>query len=181
MQNFRLWQEIGRKLTSLDLHKAGLDKSNAKKSDCPSDKRRQSLKGLLRNPIAIAVMAQLLANLIWTVGGWVYAHAPNILHMIGLWPASSRPISLSVQTCPTDYILGFAKDLSFAAKEVWTPRYKCCSCPIGRELLLWQVTPPQSLVYFYYMQKGTDFIRGYKKISLLHKKDKERGPLYRRN
>lgn len=56
--------------------------TNKKKSGRPKIEKRQPLKSLLRNPIAIAVMEQLLANLIWTAGVWGFSHVLEVLKIL---------------------------------------------------------------------------------------------------
>lgn len=53
-----------------------------KKSGRPQSQKRRPLRDLLRNPIAIAVMEQLLANLIWTAGVWGFSHMLEVLKIL---------------------------------------------------------------------------------------------------
>jgi hypothetical protein len=53
--------------------------TNKKKSGRSQSQKRRPLKSLLRNPIAIAVIEQLLANLIWTAGVWGFSHVLEVL------------------------------------------------------------------------------------------------------
>lgn len=56
--------------------------TNKKKSGRPQSQKRRPLRDLLRNSIAIAVIEQLLANLIWTAGMWGFSHVLEVLKIL---------------------------------------------------------------------------------------------------